>query len=379
MALTPKQRQKLLEKFLTSANNRMAALSEIVGMGVELDVQVVLSKYRAAVVKLVEQLEVDATGRLLASTRNAELLQNLKAVNDALRQTPQYIAARAAENTQKLIGGLSRWMGAATRAAGVMAEIGNLGDVMRGGLEGIAGRTTGQMFETGLQKLMADVGEGVARGVQDGLQQYATSKESLEQLLFSAKPGTDLEERAAEFANRAKAGAAELNRDIARIQQGQNDIEAIRDKLRKELDQYKADRKEWLKANPNGAKLDKQTDVLASRNGREAQKVIMDRQQDSMTRSAVANAKGVPVFVNAKNTDYDDNCFDAALEPPMTLAEWESSEFGPPRSAKRDCGEGCKCLLLFVGTEDENVQATGEDVSEFEPMEEPIPTGPRDG
>lgn len=364
MAYTPRQRQIMLERFLTDTNNKLSAVADIVSAGVNYDAQVVLNQYSVAVQKLVAQLETDGTGRLLATEKNAGLLRQLEVLNGALRATPEYIAARAADATKRLVVGLSRWMATATKTAAVVSELSALSTVVEESFAKLVSAAGPAQFESGAARLMNEVSAGVTDAVVEGIRQYATTKERLQSLLFTDEPEKVLRERTQEFADRAKRGAAELHRDIARIEQGQLDVEQAQANIAERWKEYKEARKEYLSRRPNQGQVLRQTDSLGNLAAKDARKRIMNDQQNELIKSSVERFGEDAVYVNAKNTDFDDNCFDAAEAEPMTLEEWEVSEFGPPRSSKRDCGENCKCLLIPVGNKSEQVVASGDQLTE---------------
>ena len=354
--MNAKGRAKLLEKLLTDANESARAFAQFGGDLAAVRMRLLTTQYAELVAKLVDRLEVDETGRILTNKANLELRKMIDQTSGAFRKAVSAPYGPLRDAGMALAGSVE----AGSKAMRAVLKATKVDDAAVSAFDTDAVLYGKAVWQKGALKIATNLSEQVNGVVTDAIMRYAGDKDTLISRLFSPKGLEHFKARNAEM----KAAALELSgkaKDlIAELKAGRLDIAQVRDTYRSEVSAYIADRKAYLEAGQTPSLFEDMRHEQESITV--AKKQIIEAHQDSVYRSAAKALPKTTLWVNAKNTGFEDNCVDAMNADPMTMEQWKASEFGLPRSDKRDCTVYCECILFPVGNDD---IATGADISDI--------------
>lgn len=374
---TPKQIQAQLDKFFTEVNLNSTALSEFSSEATNVRVRRLSNLYNRRVLAAVNKLSVDKTGRITNSKGNAKILRSIRNLGEkfveGIKELPAEQRAIVSE-LSKSVKNVNKQVKNLVKLANIAPEISAIESTINAGVSNVKSATSYQSLTRSFKAMTTNTVEGISSAVFDAITTYGDTKDSLSRILFGNDTIPNIQKDLKRLDRKLAVIEKDVNGYIAEVRKGRLDMKEANVKLKKNMETFKADRKKQIdklriqRSNgTKGAQPLANNDQLANKIKNMNTKKLMDAQQSGMQEKAskTYGKKAEIVYVNAKNTDYDDNCFDAAESEPMTLTEWESSSFGPPRSDRRDCTVNCKCLLYAVGTKNDDLPAiTGEDISD---------------
>jgi len=336
---------KLLEKLLTEANESAKAFAEFGADIAATRMRLIVTGYADVVLRLVEQLEIDNAGRILRSTKNSNIYR-------AIEQTSKSFASGASQVFTPISEAGKALSASIAKTTDTMRKI--LKETLADDVAIDAFAQDSAMYGTvtaqrGAMRIAATLADNINSTIADSIMTYEGNKQDLIARLFSKDGVEAFRARNAEMKAWAKGMQGKVNSYIESLESGKLDIGKIRDSFRSEIDNYLKARKEFLGTGQPSLFDDS---GIEQKTITEVQQDIMKTHQDSIHRTAAETLPEDVLYANAKNTSHDDNCVDAMNAEPMTLKEWRDSEFGEPRSANRDCGVYCKCLLFPVGAND---------------------------
>lgn len=334
---------KLLEKLLTEANESAKAFADFGADIAATRMRLIATGYADVVLRLVEKLETDNLGRIIRSSNNAKIYRAIEQVSNSFAGgasqvfTPITEAGKALNISIQNTTQAMRKILKETRADDVAIEAFAQDAAMYGTVTA----------QRGAMRIAATLADNINATIADAIMTYEGNKQDLMGRLFGTEGIEAFRARNAEMRAWAQNMQGKVVNYIESLESGKLDIAKIRDGFRSELNDYLKARKDFLATGQPSLFDDT---GLETKTITEVQQDIMKTHQDSIYRTAAETLPADVLYANAKNTSHDDNCIDAMEADPMTLKDWRDSEFGEPRSAKRDCGVYCKCLLFPVGT-----------------------------
>ncbi len=361
--LSAKSKAKALEAFLTAQNENAKALADIASGISVLRFRELTSLYADKIAEIVNALEVSGN-RIVDGPKSRAALKELASLNRNYVAAAVNVSGPAREITAATEAVVANATKAMKQLAATKAD-----DIAIAAFEKDIAAYAGRKVYRSYGRLAAEIATSTHNILNDAIAQYSGNKQDLIETLFSSK-GLDAFAKENEIMrNRAEAMTGKVLEALQSAKDAAEkglpaDIIGIRDTFKSELDKYYEDRRAFLEGDQS---LFGQTG-LERRATNDVKKAILDAHQDNINQIA-AKTYGRPLFVNAKNTGHDDNCVQAMDSEPMTEDEWQQSDFGLPRSPKRDCTVYCECILYPVGDENEPDEVTiadGREVSSAE-------------
>lgn len=353
--------RRRVDSILTDANERAKALSDIVSDYTRVEFERARLIYMDTVAQMVQQFELDKQGQIVLNARNAQIADQIAALGEEFRSYVNTVIGQSPIVRDSLQAAVVSGGSTLGRALGLRLMERMANDQLQ---SYIARRA--EAIGQGASRLARDTSETVNSIVREALENFTGDADNLNRLLFGQDAYANLKARNDEMLGRISQMRGRVEKIVDAVPQG-GDLDDIRDKFRKDVQDYLEKRKAYLdeaKANGQDPRID--PNRIETRSSKEVVREIMDTHQDAIHRFASEEfGEDVDVlYVNAKNTAHDDNCIQAMEAEPMTIAQWKKSSFGEPRSASRDCTVYCRCLLYPVGRAGDDIDITGADVSD---------------